>query len=753
MIKKRFLRKVIALYSGIVLLYSTAIVGVTFFQGMRSSSIRDEYNNTLFLNQVGSYADSRFLVAFEFANKISTLDTLIDYQYSDDSNYLYITNLYNDLVRDLNSFTHLGFSLGITKFTDNIVISPSGTSDCQRYFRDIGIDPEKFSHEFSNPDFDLSFNTTIIPKEMMLPSSNQIVLLHRPYGKSLRTPVYFLISVDAHSLLPQNTYNALGSFSLYNKGENRFYFSNFADDNTELSGELQDLPLDESYVKTKNFDNFIRHSEIVPGLIYVYTVSHPSLFSVFLDVLQVTLVPGLILLLVGIGLSLFAARSSYLPVQRILHSIENITNKTNPKESDVFNELEYVQNYIEQMHSANRDLQNKLDGSLTFLQEDFFRKIIYGVSSEEAIHKNVSNLKLEAFEKSDLRCILLDCSGIESLNQILPIQNFPLIIRQIINSEYPDQQGVKFFVLPLDVKSYFIIIPGLSEEEIRALTTVVMQKLSDEFTLDITACLSGTYPLTRLSDALHELLSLHKYKYSAGNEDLITTETIQKIPDVTYYYPIEAEISLIKYINENEKERAQELLADIIDRNLENPNVAAINFANLKYSIITTFKRCLNAEGKSLTFFVRKNPKAIDQFLNVPMSDFKEACFRLFGWVFENCNQDKHALENSISSSILIYIHENFDKDISLSDIATHFNLSESYVSKLLKNSLGINFKTYVNMLKVKKAKSLLAENRYRINEVARIVGCNNANTFIRIFKQYAGVSPGEYMKNSMHSS
>lgn len=752
MIKKKFLHKVIAIYSSIVLLYSVVIVGIAFFEGVESSSSREKYNNVLFVNQVGSYADSQFLVAFEFINKISTLDSLIDYQYSSDLNYVYITNLYNDLVRDLNSFSRLGFSLGITKFTDNIVISPFGTSDCQRYLRNIGIDPEKFDFESLNSHIHMGFNTMIVPKNMTFPSSNQMVLLHSPYSRSLSSPAYFLLNVDAKILLPQIGRDPLGYFSLYNGQENRFYFSDFADDNMEISDSIKDLPLDEQYIRTGKYDNFIYRSEIVPGLIYMYTVPHTSLISALWNVLRAALVPGLILLVVGIGLALFAVRSTYLPIKRILHSVENIKNKANPKVPTTFNEIEYVQNYIEHIHTLNCDLQNKLDDSLINLQQDFFRKIIYGVSDEKTIHECVSALELEAFESNDIRCILLECGGIKSLNQILPIPKFSLIIRQMIESEYPSHEGIDFFVLPLGMQSYFIITVGLSEDKIRALSEILRQKLKDEFTLGTMACLSGMYPLSRLSDALHELFSLRKYQYSVENEYLITADAIQNIPDITYYYPIEAEVSLIKYINENEKERAQELLSDIIDRNLENPNIAAINFTNLKYAIITTFMRCLNEEGDSLAAFIRKNPNAIDQFINVPMSEYKEACLSLFDWVFEKCNQDKHTMGNSISSNILMYIHENFDKDISLSDIATHFNLSESYVSKLLKSSLGINFKTYVNMLKVKKAKSLLEENRYQINEVARIVGCNNTNTFIRIFKQYVGISPGEYMKNTIHS-
>ncbi|WP_407939824.1 AraC family transcriptional regulator [Niallia alba] len=36
------------------------------------------------------------------------------------------------------------------------------------------------------------------------------------------------------------------------------------------------------------------------------------------------------------------------------------------------------------------------------------------------------------------------------------------------------------------------------------------------------------------------------------------------------------------------------------------------------------------------------------------------------------------------------------------------------------------------------------------VSEVGEMVGCKNVNTFIRIFKQYEGITPGKYVINKM---
>jgi two-component system response regulator YesN len=101
-----------------------------------------------------------------------------------------------------------------------------------------------------------------------------------------------------------------------------------------------------------------------------------------------------------------------------------------------------------------------------------------------------------------------------------------------------------------------------------------------------------------------------------------------------------------------------------------------------------------------------------------------------------------------LSDQMTDFIHNNYHKDISLVDLSERFNASPAYISILFKNYTGENFKDYLNMYRVNKAKSLLSENtNLKINDLAGMVGCNHPNTFIRMFKKYEGVSPGQYAK------
>lgn len=103
-------------------------------------------------------------------------------------------------------------------------------------------------------------------------------------------------------------------------------------------------------------------------------------------------------------------------------------------------------------------------------------------------------------------------------------------------------------------------------------------------------------------------------------------------------------------------------------------------------------------------------------------------------------------MESDMAERMINYIKANYSNDISLTDIAEYFNMSTCYLSTMFKHYTGENFKDYLNFYRVKKAKEYLQNGKMKMGAVAKLVGCNSINTFIRIFKKYEGVPPGQYV-------
>lgn len=101
---------------------------------------------------------------------------------------------------------------------------------------------------------------------------------------------------------------------------------------------------------------------------------------------------------------------------------------------------------------------------------------------------------------------------------------------------------------------------------------------------------------------------------------------------------------------------------------------------------------------------------------------------------------------HSNADQMIAFIQQNYHHDVSLTQLAEHMGLSPSYISYLFKKYTNHNFKDYLNLYRVSKAKELMAASPdLKVIEIAMKVGCNHTGTFIRMFKKYEGISPGQF--------
>lgn len=90
------------------------------------------------------------------------------------------------------------------------------------------------------------------------------------------------------------------------------------------------------------------------------------------------------------------------------------------------------------------------------------------------------------------------------------------------------------------------------------------------------------------------------------------------------------------------------------------------------------------------------------------------------------------------------YIHENYNKEITLRGIAEVMDVSEIYASQYFKKETGVSYMDYLTDYRISIAKKLIKED-YKIYEVSEMVGYQTVQYFSRIFKKLTGYSPKEY--------
>ena len=94
------------------------------------------------------------------------------------------------------------------------------------------------------------------------------------------------------------------------------------------------------------------------------------------------------------------------------------------------------------------------------------------------------------------------------------------------------------------------------------------------------------------------------------------------------------------------------------------------------------------------------------------------------------------------------YIDRNFsNSSLSLSDTADALDLNKSYLSTLMNEVLETGFTDYLNSVRITKAREMLDNTGMSVNEICQATGFNSVQNFIRVFKKYVGMTPGQYRK------
>ncbi len=119
------------------------------------------------------------------------------------------------------------------------------------------------------------------------------------------------------------------------------------------------------------------------------------------------------------------------------------------------------------------------------------------------------------------------------------------------------------------------------------------------------------------------------------------------------------------------------------------------------------------------------------------------------GWItfYTETDPEDSNEQNILINAAIDYIHNNYNKNIALTDVAKYLGINSTYFSYLFKKVQKVSFIEYVTSYRIEMAKIYLKNAKYRIGEVASLVGYDNPKYFSHIFKTGTGMTPHEYRK------
>lgn len=103
--------------------------------------------------------------------------------------------------------------------------------------------------------------------------------------------------------------------------------------------------------------------------------------------------------------------------------------------------------------------------------------------------------------------------------------------------------------------------------------------------------------------------------------------------------------------------------------------------------------------------------------------------------------------ESIIVARVKEFVNQNYKKDISVWAISEALNINYNYLSHHFKNETNGNLSSYINKVRIEKAKIYLADVKIPISDISEMVGFSEHNYLCKTFKKITNYTPSEYRR------
>ncbi|MEK3731011.1 MULTISPECIES: response regulator transcription factor [Paenibacillus] len=192
-------------------------------------------------------------------------------------------------------------------------------------------------------------------------------------------------------------------------------------------------------------------------------------------------------------------------------------------------------------------------------------------------------------------------------------------------------------------------------------------------------------------------------------------------------------------------EKLRDIFAELEHKWTDSPEYAQEAF----FVIAGSFQFVSHKEGKQLVDMIGPlYASMLEKHTTWDLRSFRDWAFKSLQCIAELAEEQKPGYRSttlSLAQRIQQYIERHLNEDLSLPLIAEELGFHPAYLSKVYKSETGQTLSDYLLKRRMEHAAVLLRKTDSKIYEVAEQTGYQTAHYFIKLFKNYYGVTPQQF--------
>lgn len=622
--------------------------------------------------------------------------------------------------RDLGKFADFESpaikSIAVYRMGDREVYSSNGAITLEYFTRSIGFTPGRFVAETNRVK-----NASIIRATDYFVSGNNFTVL--TCSDSLfDNAVCLMITFDVGE-----------TFSTFPGNGKEFFI--LKDDEVVYGAESKRAKLASSMARGKkslfyysdSFDMLLSESNVPIKI--VCTSRKIMYIGLYTRMILIAILFIIIVAMLGYIWSNRTTKRMYEPIKALLNNIKDMPDT-------IEDEFETIRSFIDELKSKNIYMQEYMEKNeddkflLSVLLNEFDEKYM-----KEYVERHVlrgTRLNLAILEYTDFDSFYKSFSEEELLL-------FKGMIKDLLNDKFSAYEYYE--VINVMPDSFVVVYSSEPRRDSFKDLLDVIDIINRKFSVKLCVCVGEEVSsFMDLHKSYNDALYVSKCVNLRMDEGTIfTKKDISEKNNDGFIYPIEVEKTLLLSALSFDMDTVKENIQFIIKANSSGREVSKECLIQLVTMFSATCTKILSEFNLSVEKVFGEDASVYLELRQAnTFLELGDKTEEVIAQIVQYAEGMYSKGFKSIKENIEEYIEKNYQKDISLGDLAKHLNLSETYVSKLFKSSIGKNFKEYLMYYKYMKAKQIMRENpTYKLKDVAQMVGCNTPLTLSRLLKKY----------------